>query len=125
MFILDGKINSIWFFQLKHFTLQKAARRCVTQLYCQLSVTDVFPQMFLMLDRHLSATGVALLATKRFYFGVGGGTMELKDLVDAAASVNRTEDGRMPLTLQVMREFVDGSSNIREIVAVRRRQDLR
>jgi hypothetical protein len=81
--------------------------------------------MFLMLQRHLSTTGVALLATKRFYFGVGGGTMALKDLVDAAStdtSSRGAEDSRAPLTLEVVREFADGSSNIREIVMVRRKQ---
>ena len=73
------------------------------------------------MDRHLSTGGVALLATKRFYFGVGGGTMELKGLVDAACvDATRNAEGRAPLIMEVVRVFADGSSNIREIISIRR-----
>ena len=54
--------------------------------------------------------GVALLANKRYYFGVGGGTSELE----------RIADTEFPSTFRINRvkEFVDGSSNIRDILAV-------
>jgi hypothetical protein len=64
-----------------------------------------------MILRHLSPGGLALVASKRFYFGVGGGTYSLQSLVEA--------DSR--LVYEVVRVFEDGQSNIREIVALRYR----
>lgn len=57
-----------------------------------------------------SQGGVALLANKRYYFGVGGGTSELQ----------RIADTEFPSAFRIERvkEFVDGSSNIRDILAV-------
>lgn len=56
--------------------------------------------------------GLALLANKRYYFGVGGGTSELLRIADA----------EFPSVFHIVRvkEFVDGSSNIRDILSVRR-----
>jgi hypothetical protein len=54
--------------------------------------------------------GVAILATKRYYFGVGGGTGELHRVAQAHFH------GLFDITTAT--EFVDGTSNIRDILAV-------
>lgn len=59
-----------------------------------------------MVMRHLAASGIALIASKRFYFGVGGGTYTLETLVQEAGL----------LQYDVMQVYEDGQSNIREIV---------
>jgi hypothetical protein len=59
-----------------------------------------------MVKKHLAPGGCALLASKRFYFGVGGGTYSLQTLVE--------RDGA--LRYEVVQVFEDGLSNIREIV---------
>lgn len=64
-----------------------------------------------MVLRHLSATGVALIASKRFYFGVGGGTYTLESLVQANGLLN----------YEMMQVYQDGASNIREIVRLTRK----
>jgi hypothetical protein len=65
-----------------------------------------------MIETHLSDSGVALVASKRFYFGVGGGTFTLETLVKA----------RRLLSYEVVLVVEDGQSNIREIVQLRRRR---
>lgn len=64
-----------------------------------------------MVLRHLAPGGCALIASKRFYFGVGGGTYSLQSLVEA--------DGR--LAYELVQVYEDGQSNIREIIALRYR----
>ncbi len=68
------------------------------------------------LSNHLTpGTGVAYVATKRYYFGVGGGT---KCFCDALLSNRRTGDSQFEIdTLEV---YDDGASNIRELLLVRR-----
>ena len=63
-----------------------------------------------MVEKHLSPSGVALIASKRFYFGVGGGTFTLETLVKSANT----------LSYEVIQVFEDGCSNIREIVKLQR-----
>ena len=53
--------------------------------------------------------GVALVAAQRYYFGVGGSTTAFLELVAA--------DGE--LAGEVVREFDDGASNIRELLRIR------
>jgi predicted nicotinamide N-methyase len=60
----------------------------------------------------LKPSGRALVAAKRFYFGVGGSTTDFMELVESYAA----------LECQVVRVFADGSSNIREIVQVTKKQ---
>lgn len=67
-------------------------------------------QLLMMIEAHLSDTGVALIASKRFYFGVGGGTLELTELIRQ----------RSALSCEVLEVFEDGHSNIREIISLRR-----
>ena len=57
-------------------------------------------------------TGMAYLATKRYYFGVGGGTQELWRVVE-------TNYPNL-LTLETIRVYDNGVSNIRELVRVRK-----
>lgn len=64
----------------------------------------------LLLSRHLSDTGSALVATKRFYFGVGGGT----DAFRAASE-------KYQLNVEVVQSFDTGAGNIREILCVRKK----
>jgi hypothetical protein len=66
----------------------------------------------ILLKRHLkSSTGIAYVATKRYYFGVGGG-------VDAFRQYGQTND----LDIETVRVHDDGSSNIREILRVKLKQ---
>jgi hypothetical protein len=67
-------------------------------------------QLLMMIEAHLSNTGVALIASKRFYFGVGGGTLELMELIRQCSA----------LCCEVQQVFEDGYSNIREIISLRR-----
>lgn len=61
-----------------------------------------------MIQEHLEVNGIALVATKRFYFGVGGGSSMLEDL---------TRD--LPnLQIELLSAFEDGSSNIRDIYQI-------
>lgn len=75
-------------------------------LYCSESTSKVYG----FIETHLSADGVALIASKRYYFGVGGGTSDFLNLVA----------GRQKLTAKVVWVVDDGYSNIREIVELRR-----
>lgn len=53
-------------------------------------------------------TGRAFVAAKRFYFGVGGSTQHFMD-----AAKERV----VGMECRVVREFADGSSNIREVLS--------
>lgn len=60
---------------------------------------------------HLQVDGVALIASKKYYFGVGGGTFELEHMA-------KKSDSTLRYTL--IRSYDDGHSNIREIVKLER-----
>jgi hypothetical protein len=64
----------------------------------------------LLLSRHLNDTGSALVATKRFYFGVGGGT-------DAFLAASE----KYNLLVEVVQSFDTGAGNIRDILCVRKK----
>eukprot|EP01039_Chlorochromonas_danica_P002149 gene2149-2344_t len=68
-------------------------------------------EVAMFLGNHLSPTGCALLATKRFYFGVGGGSHELEDAI-----ANQKLDFRVELVAT----FEDGQSNIRDLLSVKK-----
>lgn len=70
-------------------------------------------KLYYMLDKHLSDSGVALIATKRFYFGVGGGTFELERMINETRT----------LSMQLVKSFENGRSNIRDILSVKRRAE--
>ncbi|RYH18012.1 hypothetical protein EON65_27775 [archaeon] len=58
----------------------------------------------------MSENGCALLGTKRFYFGVNGGTYELERIINEIYSSS--------LSLETVKEYVDGCSNIRDLLRV-------
>lgn len=74
-----------------------------------------------LLLRHLRPSGgVGLVATKRYYFGVGGGS----DAFRAAAARETTRAAGAGavahrLTVELAREFDDGRSNVRDLWRVR------
>jgi hypothetical protein len=80
----------------------------------------------LFIVRHLKhTTGVALIATKRYYFGVGGGSDAFREAVHAAAEQEQDQQhghGMEPIPVQVKVETVrvhdNGTGNIREILSV-------
>jgi hypothetical protein len=65
-----------------------------------------------MLQNHLNEGGTALIATKRYYFGVGGGSATLEGLL--------ADNPNCGLICSVVKMYEDGSSNIREILKVQR-----
>mmetsp|Transcript_16206 Transcript_16206/g.27181 ORF Transcript_16206/g.27181 Transcript_16206/m.27181 type:complete len:282 (-) Transcript_16206:373-1218(-) len=67
---------------------------------------EVCQKLFRFIQDHLASTGCALVASKRFYFGVGGGTFTLESLVKEAGG----------FSYETVVVFEDGLSNIREIV---------
>jgi predicted DNA-binding protein len=68
-----------------------------------------------MIDHHLSYTGIAILATKRYYFGVGGGRGLIERIIN--------ESNDFSLCIESVKSFEDGSSNIRDILIVRQRKE--
>lgn len=67
--------------------------------------------MWIMIDRHLSDEGYAILATKRYYFGVGGGTAMFEEII-------RKHMGKSSMSMELLRSFEDGHSNVRDILKV-------
>jgi hypothetical protein len=96
---LSTYLNSI---QQSKFDLILSSETIYSLISCE--------KLYYMLDKHLADDGVALIATKRFYFGVGGGTFELERMVKESQT----------LSLQVVKSFEDGQSNIRDILSVTR-----
>jgi hypothetical protein len=43
-------------------------------------------KVFDIINTHLEPNGVALIASKKYYFGVGGGTYELQNLASTPSS---------------------------------------
>ena len=78
----------------------------------------------LLLQRHLRpGTGVAYVATKRYYFGVGGGVASFRKfaskLNDQNSSSNDFETTpRLRLSIETVRVVDNGTSNIREVLKV-------
>ena len=74
-----------------------------------------------LLYSHLSLMGVAFLATKRYYFGVGGGTVAAVKAIEDNNECHRSQLGlqKKKLACEIVRRFEDGASNIRDIIAVR------
>lgn len=92
---------------------------CYVLCVCYLCYAAACLQVFRLLKAHLAPSGVALVASKKYYFGVGGGTLELQSLVEASTSTSSEEGGQ--LQCSVVFTAADGKSNVREIIEVRRR----
>jgi len=73
--------------------------------------TQTAEETALLLSRHLSDNGIGLVATKRYYFGVGGGS----DAFQLAA------EGK-GLVTKVVKVLDNGRGNIREIFQVSRQE---
>lgn len=63
----------------------------------------------------LPVDGVAFIAAKTYYFGVGGGMSFFKDCV-----MRRAKDAHVDIDIRQERELRDGTSNVREIIRIRR-----
>ena len=68
---------------------------------------SLLSKVFDMIAAHLETEGVALIASKKYYFGVGGGTFELEKLASKPNSV---------LRYTLLKFYEDGQSNIREVI---------
>ena len=67
----------------------------------------------LLLQRHLRpVTGVAYVATKRYYFGVGGGVEPFRKFV------SELNDHDVKTVIETVRVIDNGTSNIREVLKV-------
>lgn len=63
---------------------------------------------------HLKSDGVAYIATKRYYFGVGGGSDAFRNGIKSSSA------GKGKYLIETVDVVDDGASNIREILRVRR-----
>ena len=84
------------------FGLILSAETLYTSMHCK--------KVYDMLINHLEINGIALIATKRYYFGVGGGSLELEQTIKSCSNGQ--------LTYSIIEVYEDGYSNIREIIQV-------
>lgn len=63
--------------------------------------------------KHLNVNGIALLANKRFYFGVGGGVLSFMDIFNKNISTMTKT-----FKIEIIQSYEDGKSNIRDIIQV-------
>jgi len=70
-----------------------------------------YPSLWSLLQRLLAPGGRALVAAKRYYFGIGGSTRAFQELVRATPGWD----------VRVVDTVEDGKSNIREILLVQRK----
>jgi len=77
-------------------------------LYCP----DSMAALVQLIAAHLDPAGIALIAAKPYYFGVGGGTQMFTDAVRAEGTCE----------VEVACTFADGTTNVREILKVSRRR---
>lgn len=71
-----------------------------------------------IISRLLKPDGVAYIATKRFYFGVGGGTSEFISCSEHCSTVDKVSGRKYQLAVSIDAVYDDGSSNIREILKI-------
>ena len=82
--------------------------------YTESSANDT---AFLLMNHLKMEGGVGFIATKRYYFGVGGGS---DAFLDSAARQTLTVDGIVyHLKVEKVRDFNDGKSNIRDLWRVK------
>ena len=82
--------------------------------YTESSANDT---AFLLMNHLKMEGGVGFIATKRYYFGVGGGS---DAFLDSAARQTLTVDGTVyHLKVEKVRDFNDGKSNIRDLWRVK------
>jgi predicted nicotinamide N-methyase len=66
------------------------------------------------LRRALAPNGIALIATKTLYFGVGGGTLALR----LAVEQSRKSDDEFELQVDNIMQYADFKSNVRDLLRV-------
>ena len=72
-----------------------------------------------LLQRHLRpSTGVAYVATKRYYFGVGGGVDSFRKFANEVNMKHEETTGTTRLTIETVRVHDNGTGNIREVLKV-------
>ncbi len=72
--------------------------------------------LFQMVTKHLSLTGKCYIATKRYYFGVGGGSNELISLILSYNETKMKSSDNISLVYKIVKTIDDGLSTIREII---------
>ena len=74
-------------------------------LYTEDSTQDIFR----LIEKHLSFNGIALIASKKYYFGVGGGTFHLQNLLN---------HDDCQLKCEILQSYEDMKTNIREVLKI-------
>jgi len=74
---------------------------------------------FLMLKHLKIDSGVGLVATKRFYFGVGGGTDMFADAAKTLNTSSVQPFSQQRLVVRTIRSYDTGNANIRDLLEVR------
>jgi predicted nicotinamide N-methyase len=73
----------------------------------------------ILLARHLiPGSGVGLVACKRYYFGVGGGSDAFREAASSQGIIHAT-DGQSSLSIETVQVFDNGAGNIRELLMVK------
>ncbi|KAK5575932.1 hypothetical protein RB653_007067 [Dictyostelium firmibasis] len=67
-----------------------------------------FKKLYNLISNHLESNGKCYLASKTYYFGVGGGIRKFEELLKI---LNR-------LSIKTVRDIKDGISNVREVVEI-------
>mmetsp|Transcript_17639 Transcript_17639/g.37055 ORF Transcript_17639/g.37055 Transcript_17639/m.37055 type:complete len:360 (-) Transcript_17639:564-1643(-) len=84
--------------------------------YTQESCEDT---AFLMMKHLKIDGGVGLVATKRFYFGVGGGTDFFSEAAELLGKCNQEPFSGLRLAVRSIRSYDTGNANIRDLLEVR------
>ena len=74
---------------------------------------------FLMLAHLKIDVGVGLIATKRFYFGVGGGADSFESAAKLLSSSSSGPFAGLELEVKLLRQYDTGTANIRDMIRVR------
>lgn len=69
---------------------------------------------FLLLHHLEPLTGIGFVATKRYYFGVGGGSDAFQDACEKLL-LEQHDGSRYGLEVELVKEYKDGISNIRDL----------
>ena len=94
------------------FDLILAAETTYTQQSCQ-------DTAYLMAKHLRINTGVGLIATKRFYFGVGGGTDMLSDAIKLLNTSSISPYSNHLIMMRTIKSYDTGNANIRDLIEVR------
>jgi hypothetical protein len=68
-----------------------------------------YESFYKVLKEKLNKPGICFICSKKYYFGVGGGTSQFMDFVNTKGDFE----------VNVVKEFNDGMSNIRQIIEIK------